>query len=102
MGGGGGGADEDEEDEEELLLEGALLEDEDAGCGGARSGPGSRGSIEVAGCVGAREGRECSRIDARLFLSAMISRLRERTLASRLIEAWRARCDALTARALLI
>ena len=67
MGGGGGGADEDEEDEEELLLEGALLEDEDAGCGGACLGSGSRGSIEGAGCVGAREGRECSRIDARLF-----------------------------------
>ena len=42
--------------DEELLLEGALLEDEDAGCGGARSGPGSRGSIEREGCVGAREG----------------------------------------------
>ena len=68
MGGGGGGV-EAEEEEEELLLEGALLEDEAAGCGGARSGPGSRGSIERAGCVGARERRECSRIDARLFSS---------------------------------
>ena len=67
MGGGGGGADEDEEDEEELLLEGALLEDDGAGCGGARSGQGSRGSIEWAGRVGAREGRECSRIDAPFF-----------------------------------
>ena len=53
---------EDEEADEELLLE-----YDDAGCEGARSGPGSRGSIERAGCVGAREGRECSRIDARLF-----------------------------------
>ena len=70
MGGGGGGAgEEDEEEDDELLLEGALLEDDCAGSGGARSGPGSRGSIEKAGRVGAREGRECSRIDARLFFS---------------------------------
>ena len=67
MGGGGGGEGEDEEEEEEESDEELLLEDEDAGCGGARSRPGPCGSIERAGCVGAREGRECTRIDARLF-----------------------------------
>ena len=67
MGGGGVGAEEEEEEEDEDADEELLLEDDGAGCGGARSGPGSRGSIEKAGRVGAREGRECSRIDARLF-----------------------------------
>ena len=66
MGGGGGGAGEDEDKEEDEEL---LLKDDDACCGAARSGPGSRGSIEKAGRVGAREGRECSRIDARPFFS---------------------------------
>ena len=67
MGGGGGGAGEEDEEEDEEADEELLLEDEDAGCGATRSGLDSRGSIEGAGCVGAREGRGCSRIDASLF-----------------------------------
>ena len=48
-----GEEEEEEEEEEELLsLEGALLDEEDAGCEDACSGPGSRGSIKRAGCVG--------------------------------------------------
>ena len=65
--GGGPGADEE-----------LLLEDDDAGCEGARSGPGSRGSIERAGCVGARGASVFEDRRAPFFLRTGCSRSQER------------------------
>ena len=70
MGGGGGGAEEEEEEEEEEEVE-------DAGCGGACSGSGPRGSIEGGG-LREEERVASSRVDARLKLFFCAQDFRDR------------------------